>query len=348
MARLARITLHEDFTAWLVTSKVVGGAFLLNNLEKEHLLHLIRELSAIFYIHIHTYCIMSNHYHLVLSARNSEVHMAGEEELLARYARLRGDPDVLPPAGGICTLDGTILADPDNGIERLRRRLGDPARFMQELNQRFSLWYNISNERKGAFWNGRFHSVLLGDPRAQLVGSVYVDLNPVRAGLVPWSEAYRWCGLGSLYRGEGWQAGRDEGFLHPLRRFVEGPDGPQIVGAMSLAFYRGFVALSGAKPIPGKASLSPQMVRELLALHQQLGIGHKLLGRIRNISETIVLGAVSLVESVQRKRGRKTVGARNLMGIFHVSRLFREKLLGGEKKPELLNHGWIMPSMDDG
>ena len=104
MARLARITLHEDFTAWLVTSKVVGGAFLLNNLEKEHLLHLIRELSAIFYIHIHTYCIMSNHYHLVLSARNSEVHMAGEEELLARYARLRGDPDVLPPAGGICTL----------------------------------------------------------------------------------------------------------------------------------------------------------------------------------------------------------------------------------------------------
>jgi len=348
MARMARITLQEDFTAWLVTAKVVGGGFLLKGQEKERLLDLIRELSAIFFIHIHTYCIMSNHYHLVLSARNKEVMQASQEELMARYARLRGDPDATPPSAGVCTLDGTIRPDSDGGIERLRRRLGDPARFMQELNQRFSLWYNLRNERRGAFWNGRFHSVLLGDPRAQLVGSAYVDLNPVRAGLVSWSEAYRWCGLGSLHRGEGWQEGHKQGFLHPLHRFVEGTDGPEIAGMMSLSFYRGFVALAGARPIPGKACLSPQMVHELLELHRYLGIGHKLLGRIRNISETVVLGAANLVEMVQRKRGRKTVGARNLMGIFHVSRLFRERQSGPTRSLPITVDGQVIPSLDDG
>ena len=348
MARLARITLQEDFTAWLVTTKVVGGSFLLGDVEKEQMLNLIRELSSIFFVHIHTYCIMSNHFHLVLSARNKEAALASREELMERYGRLRGDPNALPPSGGIRTADGSMIADADGGLERLRRRLGDPARFMQELNQRFSLLYNLRHERSGAFWKGRFHSVLLGDPWAQLVGSAYVDLNPVRAGIVSWSEGYRWCGLGSLHRGEGWREGRDEGFLYPLPLFQEGTDGPEFRGRMSLSFYRGFVAVSGAKPIPGKACLAPKLVREILALHQRLGIGHKLLGRIRNISESIVLGAAELVEMVQRRRGRKTIGARCLMGIFHVSRLFREGLHGPLfKQLPVADHG-ALPTMDDG
>ena len=81
---------------------------------------------------------------------------------------------------------GHLPADLRTG---LAGRMGDVSEFMKELKQRFSKWFNKERNRFGTLWAERFKSVLVEDqPGAVQVVAAYVDLNPVRAGLV--TDAY--------------------------------------------------------------------------------------------------------------------------------------------------------------
>jgi len=76
-----------------------------------------------------------------------------------------------------------------------RNRLSDLSRYVQEIKQRFSRWFNKHHNRKGYFWGDRFKSVIIETGEALLNCLAYIDLNPVRAGLVERPEDYRWCSL---------------------------------------------------------------------------------------------------------------------------------------------------------
>ena len=68
---------------------------------------------------------------------------------------------------------------------KLLSRMGDVSVFMKELKQRFSIWYNKSHRRYETLWAERFKSVLVEGSRSALrTVAAYIDLNPVRAGLV--------------------------------------------------------------------------------------------------------------------------------------------------------------------
>ncbi len=68
---------------------------------------------------------------------------------------------------------------------------------MKLLKQRFSQWHNARNARKGTLWEERFRSVLVdGAGEALLTMAAYIDLNPVRAGIVQDPKDYRWSGYG--------------------------------------------------------------------------------------------------------------------------------------------------------
>ena len=63
--------------------------------------------------------------------------------------------------------------------------MGDVSAFMKELKQRFSIWFNRSHKRFGTLWAERFKSVLIENAASALrTVAAYIDLNPVRAGLV--------------------------------------------------------------------------------------------------------------------------------------------------------------------
>tara|TARA_B100001123_G_scaffold354875_1_gene407626 strand:- start:165 stop:374 length:210 start_codon:yes stop_codon:yes gene_type:complete len=64
-------------------------------------------------------------------------------------------------------------------------RMGDLSFFIKELKQWFSIWYNRTHKRYGTLWAERFKSVLVkGVPASLKTIAAYIDLNPVRAGLV--------------------------------------------------------------------------------------------------------------------------------------------------------------------
>lgn len=63
---------------------------------------------------------------------------------------------------------------------------------MKNLGQRYAQYFNRAHERTGALWEGRYYSCIVESPRYVLACYRYIELNPVRAGLVRHPRAYAW------------------------------------------------------------------------------------------------------------------------------------------------------------
>ena len=63
---------------------------------------------------------------------------------------------------------------------------------MRDLGQRYVQYFNRRHARTGTLWEGRFHSCLVESSAYVLACHRYIELNPVRAGLVAEPGAYRW------------------------------------------------------------------------------------------------------------------------------------------------------------
>ena len=75
---------------------------------------------------------------------------------------------------------------------RFTCRMHDPSQFMKELLIRFTRWFNRVHPRKGTLWEERFKSVIVECGVAARTIAAYIDLNPLRAGMVKDSADYRW------------------------------------------------------------------------------------------------------------------------------------------------------------
>ncbi|MEW5881075.1 MAG: transposase, partial [Pseudomonadota bacterium] len=66
------------------------------------------------------------------------------------------------------------------------------SRVVQSLGRRYVRWFNDKYARSGTLWEGRFRSTVIDADRYLLACSRYIELNPVRAGIVDSPELYRW------------------------------------------------------------------------------------------------------------------------------------------------------------
>ena len=72
---------------------------------------------------------------------------------------------------------------------------------MQAIGRRYVRYFNDAQHRSGTLWEGRYKSALIQSERYLLACMVYIDLNPVRAGLAatpadyPWSSHAHYAGL---------------------------------------------------------------------------------------------------------------------------------------------------------
>jgi putative transposase len=65
-------------------------------------------------------------------------------------------------------------------------------RFMKQLSQCYVQTINDRVQRSGTLWEGRYYSCLLTSARYVLACYRYIELNPVRAGMVRAPEDYPW------------------------------------------------------------------------------------------------------------------------------------------------------------
>jgi putative transposase len=70
--------------------------------------------------------------------------------------------------------------------------IGAVASMMQDVGRRYVRLFNKIHERSGTLWEGRYKSSLIDSESYLLTCHRYIELNPVRAGLVRRPLEYRW------------------------------------------------------------------------------------------------------------------------------------------------------------
>ncbi len=73
---------------------------------------------------------------------------------------------------------------------------------MKALGQRYVQYINRTYRRSGTLWEGRFRSCLIQEDSYLLACMRYIELNPVRAGMVAHPGEYRWSSYRTNAQGE--------------------------------------------------------------------------------------------------------------------------------------------------
>jgi REP element-mobilizing transposase RayT len=161
----------------------------------------MRKVEAFTGVRVVTYCLMTNHVHLLLEVPNREAVSDAE-----MFRRLR---IISSPAVFACfrqQWDRMVEQKSETALEEMRKavhkRMFDVSAFMKELKLRFTLWYNRGRKRRGTIWEDRFKSTLVqGEGTYLATAAAYIDLNPVRAGLVEDPKDHRHCGYAEALAG---------------------------------------------------------------------------------------------------------------------------------------------------
>ena len=120
------------------------------------------------------FCVMGNHYHLV--ARFDERVELSREELHGRASLIYPEKQ--------------LDAWPKQKWERFAERVFDVSELMRNVQAAFGRWYNQTTGRRGRFWAERFKSTMLEDEEAVMDCLLYIELNPLRAGIAERPEKY--------------------------------------------------------------------------------------------------------------------------------------------------------------
>jgi len=199
---MRRLKVSGRAAVYHVMTRTVNGELLFKDREKEILRKMIRQVADFCGVDVLTYCIMSNHFHVLLRVPDGAA--VSDRELMRRYKVLYPKPTKYQGAA-VEIMEAQLEAGGEEA-EAIRRkllaRMTDVSEFMKAVKQRFSVWYNRSHKRYGTLWAERFKSVLVegqGNPLQTM--AAYIDLNPVRAGLVEDPKDYRFCGYAEAVAG---------------------------------------------------------------------------------------------------------------------------------------------------
>ncbi len=178
MARIARMLITGEHTAYHVMSRTALDGFPLGDVEKDFLVNLIKAKSRLYFTEIIGFCVMGNHFHgLVRMLPDTDF---SDIEIKQRFEKYYGkDKDFS-----------------EGHIPFFRKKWAGLSDFMKEIKQDFTRFYNKAHNRKGFFWGGRFKSVIVENGETLVNCLAYIDLNPVRAGIVQRPEDYRWNSIG--------------------------------------------------------------------------------------------------------------------------------------------------------
>lgn len=206
--RRRRIKVEGEVAVYHCITRTVNGEFLLGEKDQEMMRRHLWQCANFCGVEVLTYCILSNHLHVLLRVPLKPERLC-DKELVRRYRGLYPkktmDNRRRASAGSVDYVEKT-LATGGPEAEQLRKsllkRMHDVSAYMKELKQRFTIWYNNTHDRFGTLWSDRFKSVLVeNDPHSLANVAAYIDLNPVRAGLVADPKDFRFCGYAEAVGG---------------------------------------------------------------------------------------------------------------------------------------------------
>ena len=311
-----------------VIARVVDKAHKFGPLEKDMILRRLRQYEEFCGLEVLTYSIMCNHFHITLRVPAAP----GPELDDAEVVRLATVGNI---SYGAKRLERELAKARQDGDHEAAKRLRDKVlsrrhslpKFMQTFKQTITQDYNRLHGREGTLWGGRYRSVLVENTEEALARvAAYVDLNPVRAGMVDDPGDYQWSGYGEAMRG-------GERALEGLKKIVmeclDSPkpgETPEQEKTRVLERYRVYLFEKGEARqasedgTGGRLGIDPDRVEEVLRTGGKLSPFEAVRCRNRYFTEGDAVGSEEFVEGVfERYRGqfgvRRKKGAREPVGM---------------------------------
>ena len=290
MPRARRMKVKGEIAHYHIISRTVGQQFLLGDTEKEALVEIIRYYSHMYFVKVNAYCIMSNHFHLVI--RSLPERLFSDDEVIKRIKvfmqKDKKKKDEITP----------------EDIRQAREKLEDISEFCRSFKQTFSSWYNRTRNRTGYLWGSRFKSLYLGNQDIVQRCCAYIELNPVRAGIVKKPEAYRWSSLHNRQF-----ARRSHRFCSFDGVFSDVPD--RMADAFLLKEYRSLVYYfgnikrttiqdleEGRSDDEARSPISDHLYSETSRRNFKPQTSELLLGRIRYFTDGVAIGSKDFIIQV--------------------------------------------------
>ena len=287
-------------------SRTVNGERLFGPAEREAFRRLLWRAADFSGVEILTYCVMSNHFHVLVRVPHVEARVS-DDELLRRFR-------VLYPKAGPHTpftleeLESRLRnggESAESARRQLHARMHDVSEFLKTLKLRFSVRFNRDNGRFGPLWSERFKSVLVeSSPEALRTVAAYIDLNPVRAGLVEDPKDYRFCGYAEAVVGRP-AALRGFAIIGPGPYFGENPTVDEVLQSYRILLF----GKGTAPPASGDGQTIPlgKFQKVVDAQQGELGASELLRCRLRWLTDGAILGSAAFIQSHVRnwKRTRR-------------------------------------------
>jgi putative transposase len=299
MRQLRFVLRHQD-TVYHLISRCSRSELLLNApAVKEYMRQLLWRAAEFCGVEVITFALMGNHFHILarVPEKVAADALVTDQELFRRVEKLDGSQKaeflaaLHPEAVRAVALeqdghpldpvaDETAVQRWQKARERYAVRMHDVSQFMKLFKERCSAWFNKEFTTFGTLWAERFKSLIVQN-RAEVIRAValYIDLNPVRAGLVDDPKDYRWCGYAEAVAGH-------RGLRKQLSAAMEKSDWRE--GGPS---YRLWLAGKGYRSNAqnGKRAMSEELVAEITANRGELSWRDRLLDslreRVRQFSE---------------------------------------------------------------
>jgi putative transposase len=212
-----------------------------------------------------------------------------------------------------------------------RDKLSNLSEFIREIKVGFARYYNRRFNRRGYFWGDRFKSVIVEKGETLINCLAYIDLNPLRAGLVDRPEDYRWNSLGYHV-----QTQNRDNFLSTdfgLKEFNPPPADKCLNSRKErIRRYRRYVYEAGALNQPAKGTVK---VIENKVLEKErrrefgLGRSDRFRYRTRYFTDSGIIGSKEFVSANYRrfknlfhsKNEKKPKPIKGLSGLYSLKRL---------------------------
>ena len=209
-----RIKPEKGSVCYHVMSRTVNGEFLFGKTEKEAFRRMMWRMAQFSGVEIFTYVLMDNHFHILLKVPDKakwlgkfetkvgESTGTGEERLLTHLSSVYSKAFLQQLRNELKSFRERGMNEAaEKVLQRFKDRFCDVSLFVKELKERFSRWFNKQNARRGTLWMDRFKSVCVDGEAALATMAAYIDLNPVRAGIVEDPMLYEWSGYGEAAGG---------------------------------------------------------------------------------------------------------------------------------------------------
>ncbi|BBO81281.1 hypothetical protein DSCO28_18470 [Desulfosarcina ovata subsp. sediminis] len=306
MPRLARMIVNGEQAIYHVMSRTVLDGFVLGDIEKEYILKLLKQYSAVYFTEVLGFCIMGNHFHLLVKMIPDDEY--SDDEIIKRYQGYYGKENK-PTIGQ---------------VPQLRVKWSSLSEYVKDIKQTFTRFYNKRHGRRGYFWGDRFKSVIVEEGETLINCLAYIDLNPVRAGIVERPEDYRWNSLGYHI-----QARNKDGFLSTdfgLKQFNVKSEKERV------RLYREYIYETGAitnGDTPYAKTIPEKIVTEERKVNFKISRTDRFLSRTRYFTDSGIIGSKEYVSDTyqqfkhlfQSKHEKKPKSVKGLDGVFSLKRL---------------------------